>query len=155
MLSVVLQSLQADRPQVVPPMLEWSSQLFILCYRSESRTNDSLSIGCFSTVHVLCVLCAFCSLSCFPPASLGKATCTAITFIGPDEEQYAPGLIEALEDCGAGVPDCLRVSWRSQPASARLCQQGTPALAVPAATTLSEDFHQHKQCCRVCRTRQF
>ena len=34
---------------------------------------------------------------------------TAITFIGPDEEQYAPDLVKALKESGAAVPQDLQV----------------------------------------------
>ncbi|KAG2501579.1 hypothetical protein HYH03_000084 [Edaphochlamys debaryana] len=36
------------------------------------------------------------------------ASGTAITFIGPDEERYAPDLVKALRESGAGVPQDLQ-----------------------------------------------
>lgn len=34
---------------------------------------------------------------------------TAITFIGPDEERYAPDLVKALKESSAAVPQDLQV----------------------------------------------
>lgn len=34
---------------------------------------------------------------------------TAITFIGPDEERYAPDLVKALRESGAPIPQDLQV----------------------------------------------
>jgi len=45
---------------------------------------------------------------------------TAITFIGPDEERYAPDLVKALKESSAAVPQDLQVwlvanRWNCQP----------------------------------------
>lgn len=75
-----------------------------------------------------------CSVSlgccCWPKCRVGRTgragnKGTAITFIGPDEEQYAPDLVKALKDSGAAVPEDLTVGVIS-PAVAPADQVSAP-----------------------------
>ncbi len=50
-----------------------------------------------------------CSLCRVGRTGRAGAKGTAITFIGPDEEQYAPDLVKALKESGAAVPQDLQV----------------------------------------------
>jgi superfamily II DNA/RNA helicase len=58
-------------------------------------------------VHMFCLCCRV--------GRTGRAgnKGTAITFIGPDEDRYAPDLVKALKESGAVVPQDLlvRVGW--------------------------------------------